>query len=78
LSGEYWFRRRRGLLSWDLGWGWIPISIEGWLITGLFIAVAYVIFEKSLINKWIGLTTLILIFAFIADKKTQEPVLFRR
>jgi len=73
---KYWFRRRRGLLTWDLGWGWIPISIEGWLITGLFIGVAYIIFEK--LNKWVGLIALILMFAYIADKRTQEPVIFRR
>lgn len=29
---KYWFRKRRGLKSKDLGWGWVPISWEGWLI----------------------------------------------
>ncbi len=27
-----WFRRRGGLLSKDLGWGYVPISWEGWLM----------------------------------------------
>lgn len=28
---KYWFRKRRGLLTKDLRWGWIPISWEGWV-----------------------------------------------
>ncbi len=27
-----WFRRRKGLFSKDLGWGYAPISIEGYLV----------------------------------------------
>lgn len=29
---KYWFRKRRGFFSKDLGWGWVPISWEGWLV----------------------------------------------
>ena len=29
---KYWFRKRRGLFTKDLGWGWIPISWEGWVL----------------------------------------------
>jgi hypothetical protein len=36
---KYWFRKRRGLFSPDLGWGWVPITREGWLVV-----LAYVIF----------------------------------
>lgn len=33
---KYWFRKRRGLFSKDLGWGWIPISWEGWTLIGIY------------------------------------------
>ena len=36
---QYWFRKRQGLLSKDLGWGWVPISWEGWLATIVFLIV---------------------------------------
>jgi hypothetical protein len=36
---KYWFRRRKGLFSKDLGWGWIPISIEGWLVIVATLAI---------------------------------------
>jgi len=26
---KYWFRKRQGLMSKDMGYGWIPITIEG-------------------------------------------------
>lgn len=39
---KYWFRKRRGLLTKDLGWGWIPISWEGWvtIVSALALMVA--------------------------------------
>lgn len=36
---KYWFRKRQGLKTKDLGWGWIPISWEGWLVILLFFAL---------------------------------------
>ncbi len=30
---QYWFKRRR------YGWGWVPVSWQGWLSLGLFILV---------------------------------------
>lgn len=30
---KYWFRKRKGLKTKDLGYGWIPVSWEGWIIT---------------------------------------------
>ena len=43
---KYWFRKRRGLLSPDLGWGWVPISKEGW-----FVVIAFILF--IIINQFI-------------------------
>lgn len=37
-TNKYWFRKRRGLFSPDLGWGWTPISWEGWTLVGANVA----------------------------------------
>lgn len=37
MGNRYWFRRRRGLRSRDLGWGYVPISREGYLIVIFFV-----------------------------------------
>ena len=29
---KYWFRKRKGLFTKDLGYGWVPISWEGWAV----------------------------------------------
>jgi hypothetical protein len=34
---RYWFRRKRNIL----GWGWTPISIEGWLVLAAFLVIVY-------------------------------------
>ena len=34
---KYWFRKRQGLKSRDLGWGWTPVSWEGWVLVGLLL-----------------------------------------
>lgn len=36
---KYWFRKRKGLLTKDLGWGWIPISWQGWLVVAVMLLV---------------------------------------
>ncbi len=36
---KYWFRKRKGLMSKDMGWGWMPISWEGWAVMIIFIAI---------------------------------------
>lgn len=33
---KLWFRAR------DYGWGWTPVTIEGWLVTAAFLAVVVV------------------------------------
>ena len=33
---SYWFKRRR------YGWGWIPVTWQGWLALGVYIAIALV------------------------------------
>ncbi len=77
---KHWFRKRKGLMTKDLGWGWRPITWEGHLTTAGFVAlilVAFFIFDlyKATLNQGIGfivaLAVLILIFSLIANKKTE-------
>lgn len=37
-SRRPWFRRRRGLFSRDLGWGYVPITCQGWAVVGAAMA----------------------------------------
>jgi len=39
VSGNFWFRKRAGLVSRDAGWGWIPIRWEGWVALGVLIGI---------------------------------------
>jgi uncharacterized membrane protein (DUF485 family) len=39
---EYWFKRKR------YGWGWVPATIEGWLVVGVFVVL--IAFGSSLMN----------------------------
>ncbi|MBW3020242.1 hypothetical protein KY334_03020 [Candidatus Woesearchaeota archaeon] len=77
---KYWFRKRRGLFSRDLGWGWIPISIEGWICTFvlliLIILSAYdsKLYDESKINVirfLISLIILLVLFTALAVQKTR-------
>jgi hypothetical protein len=34
---KYWFRKRKGLFTKDLGWGWVPISWEGGVVIIIFV-----------------------------------------
>ena len=33
---SYWFKRRR------YGWGWIPVTWQGWLVLGVYLAIAVI------------------------------------
>lgn len=68
----FWFRRRLGFFSKDLGWGWTPISFQGWLLTlgfAGFILWAYVYKGKSWDFLLYSLLALFL-FGVIADSKS--------
>lgn len=77
---KYWFRKRRGILTKDLGFGWRPISWQGWMVTlGFAIFVFWTYQSKG--KSWdFLLYTLIAIFIFgvIADSKSSEQVIFKR
>ena len=71
MKNKYWFRKRKGLFTKDLGWGWAPISWEGWIVTFLFIIIVWQIFT------WANLIIAIIMLAFIADYKSEEKVIFK-
>lgn len=85
---QFWFRRRKGLFSKDLGYGWIPISWEGWLmivvLLALIVGLGYYlkIAESSKLMTGavylIGIIILVVLFGYFADKKTEDPVMFKR
>jgi len=81
---KYWFRKRKGLfkksdspLGFDLGWGWVPISWEGWLTVIGFVLVVWVLFLSKSGWDWIQFIIGLIVFAFIADLKTEEKVVFK-
>ena len=84
---KYWFRKRKGAFSKDLGWGWIPISWEGWFVVLIFIGVTILsgyYFSLASASIWQGLGFLftllitILIFGYFADRKSSDPVIFKK
>ncbi len=76
---KYWFRKRRGILTKDMGWGWRPTSWQGWLITLGFVFFIFWIYGKYGKSWDFMLYLLISLFAFgiIADAKSSEKVFFR-
>ncbi len=48
---KHWFRERQGLLSKDLGWGFTPISWEGWVSTAVLLGVVLLLAYVTKINK---------------------------
>ena len=52
---KYWFRKRRGLFSKDLGWGWVPISWEGWVV--VLGSLAVIVLASFSFDLYSGTTT---------------------
>jgi len=81
MMGKYWFRKRRGLFTRDLGWGYRPISWEGWATLAVFILfVVLLTFAFDLSNAdfvdgfgfLISLLVLLGIFHWFAKNKTRR------
>ena len=84
---KYWFRKREGLISKDLGWGYTPISWEGYLsIIVLFGLIVLSFFIFNLVNAklWQGIgfaitvVVLMVIFVIIAKPKTRDSLHWTR
>lgn len=79
---KYWFRKRQGIKSKDLGYGFVPISWEGWILTLSFIGVLlYLPYNMGLYNSdaadpgvqfVIILISLIVLFFFIAKSRSID------
>jgi len=61
---KYWFRKRKGLKSIDVGWGWIPVSWEGWL--SLILIVILVFLFAAVLNITSGGASLSQVLFFVA------------
>ena len=80
MKNKFWFRKRRGILSKDLGYGWIPISWQGYALIFLVIIIniAGMIYfnfpytENSIIKFVVTLILSMIIFAIIAKFKTRR------
>jgi hypothetical protein len=80
MKNKFWFRKRKGLFSKDLGYGWVPISWQGKVIILLFIlanVVGNIYFgfpyaENSVVKFLAMLGTSIILFAIIAGYKTKK------
>lgn len=80
MKNKFWFRKRKGLFSKDLGYGWIPISWQGSVVIFLFILaniVGNIYFgfpyaKNSIAIFFAMLGTSIIIFSIIAKFKTKK------
>lgn len=81
-TNKYWFRKRKGLKSRDMGYGWVPISWEGWLSVGflvlgiLGIMMYFGVFNEQPVIAEIQFLFYVLVwvalFAFFARSKSKD------
>lgn len=74
---KMWFKTK------NYGWGWVPVSWEGWVATIFYIlGIVYILLERdrdALLdnNSWVNLAIkfvlITVIFLIIAYKKGGEP-----
>lgn len=80
MKNKFWFRKRRGLFSKDLGYGWIPISWQGNVTILLFILLniigniyfGFPYAENSIAIFLFMLGVSFILFAIIAKFKTRK------
>ena len=69
---EYWFKRKL------YGWGWVPVTWQGWLVTlaliifVTFIAVVFLT-KGKLIEYFVSLIFAIAVLMYIAYKTGEKP-----
>ena len=79
---KYWFRKRMGLFSKDLGYGWVPISVEGGISVAVFIiAIVGIAWYNNIWNEsvdpWkfvISLVVLIALFSIFCHNKCDYSI----
>ena len=57
MKNNLWFRRK------TYGWGWTPITWQGWLVTAIFLAVPLVV---KLIVRWLEFSKTIQTFSMLS------------
>lgn len=78
-----WFRKRKGLMTKDLGYGYIPIKWQGWIVLIIWLILVFgAAFYFNLLGKaaslqnglkFIGVFVVVtVIFVLIAMKKTEK------
>ena len=84
-KNDFWFRRRKGLFTKDLGWGYLPINWQGWastfiwlLFIGIF-AIRFDVFQgtpvKSDVIRFIASICLwTALFVWFCEKKTNKKL----
>jgi hypothetical protein len=68
----YWFKRKL------YGWGWVPVTWQGWLVILAFVLALIYIVEvflrsEQIIEYFISLIIAIVIMIYIAYKKGEKP-----
>jgi len=79
---KYWFRKRRGFFTRDLGYGWVPITVEGWVSVAVFIssivvfAFYFEIWNKNIrpLDFTLYLFSLIALFCLFCHKKCDYSI----
>lgn len=81
---ESWFRRRKGLFTKDMGYGYMPTSKEGvlliiFMIMMIALEIYLLMFKNySPIGFITALAITLLIPILISDYKCDEPYIFKR
>lgn len=81
---DIWFKPK----TW--GWGYVPVSLEGWIATLIFVGVLLYTIKYNAVTlqyvndlneryiRWIlSLKIELLVFIYIADKHSTKPLLFK-
>lgn len=82
-NDEFWFRRRKGIFTKDLGWGYLPINWKGslsifiWMLFVVLFAIRFNVFQKvplkSDIIRFVSSVFLwIALFVWFCEKKTDR------
>ena len=81
---DSWFRRRKGLFTKDMGYGYMPINKEGvFLIIFMMIMIAieayfFISVKYTAISFIIALAITIILSILSSDYKCNEPYIFKR
>ncbi|MBW2998745.1 hypothetical protein KY321_04355 [Candidatus Woesearchaeota archaeon] len=85
MTNKYWFRKRKGIFTKDMGYGWVPISKEGVICVVLYVlGILYIAYDltglkgnvarEDLFEFFASMILLLAVFIFIAAKKTKPEV----